>query len=146
MNVDALDQKLDDWSVRYFDGIELLRLTHPDWNGPDVADVPDELVDNIRPTVQLADQVRHMFGGAVEVVSGYRPPEYNALVGGVDDSQHTYFRALDLRPADGDVVKFWSVVSGVVACWRMADEVVGLGIYEDFVHVDVGYRDRRWVG
>lgn len=47
--------------------------------------------------VRIADAARKHFGKAATVVSGLRCPQWNKIQGGVDESQHTYGEACDLR-------------------------------------------------
>lgn len=47
--------------------------------------------------VRLAEQARHHFGRPAHVVSCLRCPTWNALSGGVANSQHMYGEAMDLR-------------------------------------------------
>lgn len=50
-----------------------------------------------REAVQVADRARKHFGSPGHVVSGLRCPQHNAASGGVDNSQHMYGEAIDLR-------------------------------------------------
>jgi peptidoglycan hydrolase-like protein with peptidoglycan-binding domain len=80
--------------------------------------------------------LRNRLGRPVNITSGYRGPAYNRLVGGVGDSQHIYGKAVDI------------VVDGVTpaAVAKVAEAVGfnGIGIYPDFVHVDVRPNRARW--
>lgn len=50
-----------------------------------------------RRVVELADGAREYFGKPGTVVSGLRCREWNRLQGGVDNSQHMYGEAVDLK-------------------------------------------------
>lgn len=50
-----------------------------------------------RELVQIAENVRIHFGAPAIVVSGLRCKQHNANEGGVEDSQHLYGEAVDLR-------------------------------------------------
>lgn len=50
-----------------------------------------------RELVQLADQTRAHFGAPATVVSGLRCKQHNANVGGVENSQHMYGEAVDIK-------------------------------------------------
>jgi len=50
-----------------------------------------------KPLVQIADRARGHFGAPATVVSGLRCRIHNANTGGVDNSQHMYGEAVDLR-------------------------------------------------
>lgn len=93
---------------------------------------------------QLIEPMRSTFG-PVHILSGYRPADYNARVGGAKFSQHIY----ELTPESvaADLV----FRTGNVAEWaRLADQLGagGLGRYDSsgFVHVDNRPNRARWTG
>ena len=43
------------------------------------------------------DRARELFGYPIVITCGYRSPEHNAEVGGVEDSAHTKGMAVDIR-------------------------------------------------
>ncbi len=49
------------------------------------------------------DIIREAWGGPLVVVSGYRTPTHNTLMGGAGQSQHVEGRAVDLRPLKRDL-------------------------------------------
>lgn len=52
--------------------------------------------DNLAQLVErLLDPLRERLGEPIAILSGYRSPEVNSLVGGVPDSQHTLGEAAD---------------------------------------------------
>ena len=52
--------------------------------------------DNLAQLVErLLDPLRERLGEPIAILSGYRSPEVNTLVGGVTDSQHTLGEAAD---------------------------------------------------
>jgi uncharacterized protein YcbK (DUF882 family) len=102
---------------------------------------------HILGALRLADKIREAWGAPVRVVSGYRSPEYNAKIGGSKKSMHMEFRALDLRPAAGDMSKFIGLCANLVHEERKAGVNVGFGTYDTFVHIDTGAgtgRNRTW--
>jgi hypothetical protein len=56
---------------------------------------PPEVFDNLRRLAAGLEQVRTLLGAPIEISSGYRCPELNALVGGAAGSQHTLGLAAD---------------------------------------------------
>ena len=77
-------------------------------------------------------------------VRGYRPPQYNAAVGGSKRSDHLWACALDLRPADGQGVTVIKREATKLYIKRGADLKMGLGVYSGNVHVSAGIRRRHW--
>lgn len=143
---------LDRWRVQHFVARELVELTHKDWDGPSIVPPPGKLLTNIKYTVSFADNLREEWGGPVQVNSGYRPPLYNEIIGGADDSAHTYFYALDLVPVNGKIAKWHDFVQSKMKDYKgtAPDRPTGMGLYDWGVHIDInkryaGYdKDRRW--
>lgn len=102
-------------------------------DGSDVVFIAPELVE-------ILQQIRNHFGKAVNVNSGYRTTTYNEKVGGALYSQHQYGTAADIHisgVAPKDIAAYAETLllnSG------------GIGIYKDFVHVDVRTDKSRWNG
>lgn len=102
-------------------------------DGSDVIFIAPELVD-------ILQKIRTHFGKAVNINSGYRTPSYNKKVGGATYSQHQYGTAADIR------------ISGVAPkkIAEYAETLLpgkgGIGIYSNFVHVDVREVKSRWNG
>jgi hypothetical protein len=145
--VGKLQSHLDAWDIEHFTARELVSLHNPNWAGPRHPTPPPDIIENIRPTVRLAEEIRIRWGAPIQVVSGWRPSGYNRLVGGASNSQHKIFKALDIRPKDmREFVRFVGMCCTMAAQWRAAGHSVGIGIYRNFVHLDVGYRSRHWTG
>ena len=90
--------------------------------------------------VEILQKIRTHFGKAVNINSGYRTPAYNKKVGGVTQSQHLYGTATDIRISDvnpKDIAKYVET---------LMPNTGGIGIYSNFVHVDVRKTKSRWNG
>lgn len=79
--------------------------------------------------VAYLQAIRDHFGKAITITSGYRCPTHNANVGGAKASYHTKGgRAADI------------VVSGIVpsevAKYAESLGILGIGLYDNFVHID----------
>lgn len=102
-------------------------------DGSDVVFVSPALVD-------VLQKIRNHFGKSVIINSGYRTVTYNKKVGGATYSQHLYGTAADIR------------ISGVspkqIAQYAetLLPNTGGIGIYKNFVHVDVRKNRSRWNG
>ena len=90
--------------------------------------------------VEVLQKIRDHFGKPVNINSGFRTASYNKKVGGATYSQHLYGTAADIR------------ISGVspknIAAYAetLLPNKGGIGIYKDFVHVDVRNVKSRWNG
>ena len=147
-----LDELIEDSDIEHFRARELGRLNPNVWAG-DSFELPDDGLDRIIPTLRLAEKIRQRWGGPVQVLSGYRSSTYNAAIGGVTRSQHTRFRALDLRPVDEpfDLGHYFGIVQSVVGQAREGGQNVGLGLYYEgrgrFAHIDTNAdtgKNRAW--
>lgn len=153
---DAVAEVLERRSVEHFSPWELYELDHPDWPFDRDYPPPTGLAENIGLTVQIADEIRDRWGGIVDVVSGWRPVTYNDLLKnddsdhtGAEDSQHLYFRALDLSPREPKSENYATFVEHsrtIVEEYRNDGYILGFGTYPTFVHVDTGryYQQRNW--
>lgn len=102
-------------------------------DGSDVIFVADDLVD-------VLQRVRDHFGKAVTINSAYRTPAYNKKVGGAQYSQHLYGYAADIVVVGVTPQKVYDFLDGLLA------KTGGLGLYKNFVHVDVRTTKTRFKG
>lgn len=102
-------------------------------DGSDVVFISPELVE-------ILQKIRNYFGKAVNINSAYRTPTYNKKVGGATYSQHCYGTAADIR------------ITGIppkgIANYAetLMPDYGGIGIYKNFVHIDVREEKSRWNG
>lgn len=87
--------------------------------------------------VMVLQSIRSHFGKPLVIHSGYRTPAYNAKVGGVEQSQHTYGTAADISITGVTPAQVAAYAREIMPDWG------GVGIYakQGFTHVDV--RDVR---
>ena len=102
-------------------------------DGSDVIFIAPELVE-------VLQKIRNHFGKAVNINSAYRTPTYNNKVRGAKYSQHLYGTAADIYIAGvqpKDIANYSeTILSGTG----------GIGIYDNFVHIDVRKEKSRWNG
>ena len=88
--------------------------------------------------VSYLQLIRNHFGVPVKINSGYRCSTHNSAVGGSKNSKHTLGQAADI------------VVSGVepkeVAKYAESIGVLGIGLYDNFVHIDTRTTKYFWYG
>lgn len=99
--------------------------------------------------VVLRDFIRSPDGGAmpaaeVHILSGYRSPAYNALVGGEKASKHMLGEAADITVPGLKPGKVQAYVDKLQRDGRMPKG--GMGKYPGFTHCDVRGENARWVG
>lgn len=113
---------------------------------------PREFWPRIVPTLLLAEEIRSLIECPLYVGNGYRPRDYNKVVGGSRSSQHIQFRALDL-----DLPRSRKSVSMQENLYEAAAELyltkgkklkMGLGLYRhnrgSRIHIDTGHSYRHW--
>jgi hypothetical protein len=97
---------------------------------------PVELWDNILPTLHVLEWVRAQYGVPVDVSSGYRDPAYNRAVGGAGESVHADFCAVDFLPRGQN-----PRAVGLKILREFPDaKLLGIGVYNSFVHVDARHQ------
>jgi uncharacterized protein YcbK (DUF882 family) len=87
---------------------------------------------------KIAQTIRNETG-PLRVISGYRCPAYNRLVGGATGSRHMSGMAMDLRPTRISVDE---LVAAIERLARQHGWKIGVGVYPTFVHIDCGNRSR----
>lgn len=87
--------------------------------------------------LEVLDKIREAISAPLYVTSGYRCPEHNADCGGVENSQHLFGRAADVY-ADGEITPLQ------IAALAEKAGADGIGIYEDFCHIDTRGSMARW--
>lgn len=107
-------------------------------DGSQTVMVADELV-------RLLQALRDYKGMPVHITSGYRTRAHNRAVGGVPNSQHCLGKAADITVAANSPRQVWEAIeSGRVP--GIDPDLIGMGLYETFVHIDCrGFR-ARWFG
>lgn len=78
---------------------------------------------------RVLQPLRDKWGKPLAINSGYRCPALNALVGGVDTSQHTRGEAADI--AAPNPIKLAQLAYDTPAIWKEIDQMI---VYPTFVH------------
>jgi len=102
---------------------------------------------------ELWNPLRQRMGVPLTVRGGYRPPDYNAAVGGASGSRHVYFEAIDIYPHKSsnslDTRKRLALEGARLWIDKGDEHKVGLGVYgtktnPTNIHVDTGAKKRTW--
>ncbi|MEA5577940.1 D-Ala-D-Ala carboxypeptidase family metallohydrolase [Anabaena sp. UHCC 0451] len=94
-----------------------------------------EYVANAIRMAKTWGPVREKFASPIKITSGYRPPAVNKAVGGAPNSQHLYFRAIDMIPMNGDFKKLWDVLKA--SQFSGLGDAVFMGKNKGFFHADI---------
>jgi uncharacterized protein YcbK (DUF882 family) len=106
----------------------------------DGTDVPDEYLVNALQICRRAEILRAEVG-PLFVTSGYRTPVWNRKVGGAKGSLHLKASALDLTSRLVSAKKLHAIYLKLIKAGKVEDG--GLGLYRNWIHIDIG-RPRRW--
>ena len=90
--------------------------------------------------VMVLQSIRSHFGAAVTINSGYRTPQYNTKVGGVAHSQHCYGTAADITVRGQKPAAVAAYARQLMPDWG------GVGVYDNFCHIDVREAKADWAG
>lgn len=122
-----------------------MRLTNNfnknEFDSKDGACMPNDVLQNISDLAKEIQKIRDKVGTIV-INSGYRSPEHNKKVGGVANSYHVQGKAVDLNPKKVSVKKLYDTIIDMIKKGELRDG--GVGIYNTFVHYDIGVKGRRW--
>ena len=88
--------------------------------------------------LEILEKMREYFGKPVIVNSGCRCPEHNFFVGSDDSSQHIRSKAADITIKGVQVDDIFNYAIHLLAGKG------GIGIYDNFIHIDVREETARW--
>ncbi|MBQ8525968.1 MAG: DUF882 domain-containing protein [Clostridia bacterium] len=88
--------------------------------------------------VELLQKIRNHFGLPVTITSAYRTESYNIQIGGVAGSTHTKGIAADIFITE--------ITPNEIAAYieYIMPDYGGIGLYSNFVHIDVRSNRSRW--
>jgi hypothetical protein len=102
-------------------------------------DPPAALWPNMETTAKVLQEARNRLGKPIRITSAYRDAAYNRKIGGVPNSTHVQFNALDLvtdKPA--------ALYLLLLDLRREGLFKGGLGLYRSFVHLDSRGHNATW--
>lgn len=110
----------------------------------DGTEVPSYLKSNAVRLANNLETLRFAVGGLpIRINSWYRTKEYNAsLEKSSPNSQHLVAKAADIWIKGMKPITLYTLIEVLIRLRKMEDG--GLGIYNTFVHYDVGPVGRRW--
>ena len=87
---------------------------------------------------RVLDELRENFSSPVNVTSGCRCISHNHAIGGASKSQHLYGRATDIQVSGIDPEEVYEYLT------EKYEYKYGLGLYDNFVHIDTRCTKVRW--
>jgi hypothetical protein len=137
----AFQRRLDQWGVKHFTAREFFFRGASDAQLKLNTDPPASLWPNMQATAKAADEARRRLKAPIRITSAYRNPVYNRRIGGVSNSTHVRFNALDLVCAEPA-----SLYLILLDMRREGLFKGGLGLYRSFVHLDTRGVNATWRG
>ena len=113
-----------------------------EFDSKDGACMPNDVLNNIAELAKNVQIIRDYVGVPLTINSGYRSPAHNKSVGGVDNSYHVQGKASDLSSSKITPKKLYDAILKLIADGKVYNG--GVGIYNTFVHYDIGGKGRRW--
>lgn len=104
--------------------------------------VPPEFVSNAIEVAKNLQVLRDEIQSSLHINSGYRSYAYNKSVGGVTNSQHLTASAADITSKNHTPKQLYNEILELIKAGKMRNG--GLGLYDTFVHYDIGGANRRW--
>lgn len=164
LKTDAVGGDLKDWPRPTLSSTEAARYGVTEWfSAAPLREIPADawLSENFRAgeflpndntyrylrvasdLVKALEEIRQRLGGRpLAIHSAYRPPDYNAMVGGAQHSTHMNGLAADISVADTPTLRLYEIADQVIG------DAGGVGYYpqQEFVHIDVRGSRARWTG
>lgn len=138
---DRFQRLLDSWGVKSFKAREFFYRGGSDQRLQLNTDPPDSLWPNMEATAKVLQEARRRLKAPIRITSAYRSPAYNKRIGGVSNSTHVRFNAVDLvtdAPAKLYLILMEMRREGLFKG--------GLGLYRSFVHLDTRGHNATWRG
>ncbi len=108
--------------------------------------IPPELIANAIELLQNLQVIRDHFQKPIIIISGYRSPARNEVVGGAKKSQHMEAKAADIKIAGISTEEIYNRIDKLMNQGKI--KTGGLGFYpsQGFVHYDIRGVKARWQG
>ncbi len=110
----------------------------------DGSDTPKDVVLRLQKVAIQLQVLRDFLEKPININSGYRNEVYNASIGGVKNSQHVLGNASDISVKGLTPEEIKEALEMLISSGHILQG--GIGIYNSFVHYDIGYngKKRRW--
>lgn len=138
-NQQQFQKLLNSWGIKNFSAAEFFYRGGSDAKLQLNTDPPAALWPNMERTAKTLQEARNRLGKPIRITSAYRDAPYNRKIGGVPNSTHVQYNALDLvtdKPA--------ALYLLLLDLRREGLFKGGLGLYRSFVHLDSRGHNATW--
>jgi uncharacterized protein YcbK (DUF882 family) len=104
--------------------------------------VPDEYICNVQKVAAQLQILRDYLGEPIQILSAYRTPTHNKKVGGASKSQHLTASAADITVKSKTPKQLAAIIERLIDRGKLT--FGGMGVYKNFVHVDIRKKKTRW--
>ena len=108
----------------------------------DGSKMPNRVLINIIELAKNLQIIRNYITKPLHINSGYRSPEHNKKIGGVENSKHTLGLAADISVKGLSPKKLARIIRRLIHKGEIKQG--GLGLYHGFVHYDIRGHKARW--
>jgi uncharacterized protein YcbK (DUF882 family) len=115
-----------------------------EFHSKDGVKVPQDLYCNLQKLIDNLDVLRDELKSTIRINSGYRSPQHNKNVGGVSNSYHLKAMAADIAVSGYTPSQVKQTIEKLIKSGKMKQG--GIGLYNTFVHYDIGNKASRWNG
>ena len=113
-----------------------------EFDSKDGSEMPKDVLENIQLLAKYVQLIRNEVNVPLTINSGYRSPSHNAKVGGVKNSYHVQGKASDLSSKKITPKQLYDTIIKLIKAGIVYNG--GVGLYDTFVHYDIGEKGRRW--
>jgi len=108
--------------------------------------VPEDFQGYTMALATCLERIRQEFNTPIQVISGYRTPEYNRKCGGSKNSQHLIGKAADIHIAGVTVADLAGTIERLIEEGAIIQGGIGTYPKQGFVHYDIRGNRARWNG
>jgi len=113
-----------------------------EFDSKDGTEMPNDVLMNVQKLASQLQILRNNINKPITINSGYRSPEHNKSIGGVQNSQHVLGKAADIKVKGISTRILAALIEDLINDGDMLQG--GLGIYDKFVHYDIRKNKARW--
>lgn len=113
-----------------------------EFDSKDGAEMPNDVLMNVQKLAGQLQILRNNINKPITINSGYRSPEHNKDIGGVENSQHVLGKAADIKVKGISTRILAALIEDLINDGDMLQG--GVGIYNSFVHYDIRKNKARW--
>lgn len=113
-----------------------------EFDSKDGTPVPESLMENIGELAEQLQILRDEIGVPIHIISGYRTPRHNKVIGGAKFSQHLQAKAADCVVKSLTPAQLKKIVERLIKENKLW--FGGIGEYKTFLHLDIRNKPARW--